>query len=210
MSSRWRLAGVTPLLTQPLSVSEPDLALVKLIDRPHLDYAFVSSRLLRDLMNLISVVVGRRRVRTLMRRMGIEALHRRPDTSKKHTAHRIYPSLLRHLQTKRLNQVSAVDITYIPLARGFVDLTAVVDCWRDDNYEEACLRVYDSISQAEVSIGHCFAFYNSGRSHSRLNRQIQDQVDFAARSPTHGGVIGSGRESTYRHGDCCSNDGNRS
>ena len=68
---------------QPRPVSEADLALMKRIDRLHLDYPFTGSRMLRDLLNLRGIQVGRRRVRTLMRRMGIEALYRKPNTSKK-------------------------------------------------------------------------------------------------------------------------------
>jgi putative transposase len=112
---------------QPRPVSESDLALMKLIDRLHLDYPFAGSRMLRDLLNLRGIKIGRRHMRTLMRRMGIEALYRKPNTSKKHPAHRIYPYLLRHLNVERPNQVWAMDITYIPMARGFVYLAAVVD-----------------------------------------------------------------------------------
>jgi len=111
----------------PRPVSENDLALMKLIDRLHLDYPFAGARMLRDVLNLRGVQVGRRHMRTLMRRMGIEALYRKPNTSKKHPTHRVYPYLLRHLKVERPNQVWAMDITYIPMARGFVYLTAVVD-----------------------------------------------------------------------------------
>ena len=112
---------------QPRPVSDADLALMKLIDRLHLDYPFAGARMLRDLLALRGIQVGRRRVRTLMRRMGIEALYRKPNTSKKHPAHRVYPYLLRQLKVERPNQVWAMDITYIPMARGFVYLAAVVD-----------------------------------------------------------------------------------
>lgn len=112
---------------EPQPVSEADLALMKLIDRLHLDYPFAGSRMLRDMLNLRGIQVGRRHVRTLMRRMGIEALYRKPNTSKKHPAHRIYPYLLRHVKIERPNQAWAMDITYIPMARGFIYLAAVVD-----------------------------------------------------------------------------------
>lgn len=100
---------------------------MKLIDRLHLEYPFAGSRMLRDLLRLRGIEIGRRRVRTLMRRMGIEALYRKPNTSKKHPQHRIYPYLLRNLPVTRPNQVWAMDLTYIPMARGFVYLAAVVD-----------------------------------------------------------------------------------
>jgi putative transposase len=100
---------------------------MKLIDRLHLDYPFAGSRMLRDLLNLMGIQVGRRRVRTLMQRMAIEALYRKPNTSKKHPSHPIYPYLLRHLTVDRPNQAGAMDISYIPMARGYVYLTAVID-----------------------------------------------------------------------------------
>lgn len=112
---------------EPCPVSEAKLALMRIMDRLHLDYPFAGARMLRDLLNLRGLQVGRRRVRTLMQRMGIEALYRKPNTSRKHPAHRIYPYLLRSLKVGRPNQVWAMDITYIPMARGFVYLAAVVD-----------------------------------------------------------------------------------
>lgn len=111
----------------PRPVSDADLSLMKQIDRLHLDYPFAGSRMLRDLLRLRGIRVGRRRVRTLMRRMGIEALYRKPRTSRKHPQNPIYPYLLRGLSIDRPNQVWAMDITYIPMARGFVYLAAVVD-----------------------------------------------------------------------------------
>ena len=71
--------------------------------------------------------MGRKHVSTLMRRIGIEALYRKPQTSRRHGKHPIYPYLLRHLPVTRPNQVWAMDITYIPMARGFVYLTVVMD-----------------------------------------------------------------------------------
>jgi len=112
---------------QPRPISEEDLALMKIMDRLHLEYPFAGSRMLRDLLNLRGITVGRRRVRRLMRRMGIEALYRKPNTSKKHAKHKIYPYLLRQLNVNRPNQVWAMDITYLPMARGFIYLAAVVD-----------------------------------------------------------------------------------
>ena len=71
--------------------------------------------------------IGRRHVKTLMRRMGIEALYRRPRTTKPEPGHKIYPYLLRGVEITRPNQVWAMDITYIPMARGFVYLAVVLD-----------------------------------------------------------------------------------
>lgn len=112
---------------QPRSVSEEDLALMRILDELHLECPYAGSRMLRDLLNLLGIRVGRRRVRTLMRRMGIEALYRKPNISKKHPGHVVYPYLLRHLKVDRPNQVWAMDITYIPMARGFIYLAAVID-----------------------------------------------------------------------------------
>lgn len=112
---------------QPRPVSDADLALMAQIDRLHLDYPFAGSRLLRDLLGLRGIKVGRRHVRTLMKRMGIQALYRKPNLSKKHPGHRIYPYLLRNVAVTRPNQVWAMDISYLPMARGFVYLVAVVD-----------------------------------------------------------------------------------
>ena len=104
-----------------------DLAIMRRIDALHLDYPFAGSRMLRDLLRGEGVVIGRERVATMMRRMGIEALYRRPNTSKPAPGHKIYPYLLRGMAIERPNQVWAMDITYIPMARGFVYLAAVVD-----------------------------------------------------------------------------------
>jgi putative transposase len=104
-----------------------DLAIMQRIDALHLDYPFAGSRMLRDLLRGEGVIIGREKVRTMMRRMCIEALYRRPNTSKPFPGHKIYPYLLRGLAVERPNQVWAMDITYIPMARGFVYLAAVVD-----------------------------------------------------------------------------------
>ena len=111
----------------PRPVSEEDLALMRIIDALHLECPFAGSRMLRDLLNLMNIRMGRRRVRTLMQRMAIEALYRKPNTSRKHPQHQVYPYLLRHLKVERPNQVWAMDLTYIPMARGFIYLAAVVD-----------------------------------------------------------------------------------
>ena len=111
----------------PQPVPEAELAIMRRIDALHLDYPFAGSRMLRDLLRGEGVDIGREMVRTMMRRMCIEALYRRPNTSKPCPGHKIYPYLLRGLAIERPNQVWAMDITYIPMARGFVYLAAVVD-----------------------------------------------------------------------------------
>ena len=108
-------------------VCEADLGLMRRIDQLHLDYPFAGSRMLQSFLVREGFRIGRLHVRTLMKRMGIEAIYRRPHTSKPAPGHKIYPYLLRHLVVERPNQVWAMDITYIPMARGFVYLAAVVD-----------------------------------------------------------------------------------
>ena len=108
-------------------VAPADLAIMRRIDELHLNYPFAGSRMLRDLLRGEGVAIGREHVTTLMRRMGIEAIYRRPNTSKAEPGHKIYPYLLRNLAIERPSQVWAMDITYIPMARGFVYLAAVVD-----------------------------------------------------------------------------------
>jgi putative transposase len=115
------------LYYQARPVSPADLAIMRRIDELHLDYPFAGSRMLRDLLRGEGVAIGRQRVATMMKRMAIEALYRRPNTSKPEPGHKIYPYLLRAITVERPNQVWAMDITYIPMARGFVYLAAVVD-----------------------------------------------------------------------------------
>ncbi len=111
----------------PRPVSERDQQLMKRIDRLHLELPFAGARMLRDLLRLQGFKVGRKHVATLMKRMGIEALYRKPRTTKPGAGHKIYPYLLRHRSIDRVNQAWAMDITYIPMAKGFVYLAAVVD-----------------------------------------------------------------------------------
>jgi len=115
------------LYYDPQPVSAADLAIMRRIDELHLEFPFAGSRMLRDLLAAEGFTVGRLHVATLMKRMGIEALYRKPATSKPTPGHQIYPYLLRKLPITRPNQVWAMDITSIPMARGFVHLTAVVD-----------------------------------------------------------------------------------
>jgi putative transposase len=115
------------LYYEPRPVPDFELAIMRRIDALHLDYPFAGSRMLRDLLRGEGIVIGREMVRTMMRRMCIEALYRRPNTSKPCPGHKIYPYLLRGLAVERPNQAWCMDITYIPMARGFVYLAAVVD-----------------------------------------------------------------------------------
>jgi putative transposase len=108
-------------------ISAADLALMRQIDRLHLEYPFAGSRMLRDLLRQDGASIGRRHVTTLMRRMGIEAIYQRPRTTKPHPGHKVFPYLLRNRQITEPNQAWAMDITYIPMNKGFVYLAAVLD-----------------------------------------------------------------------------------
>jgi len=112
---------------RPRPVSAADLAIMHRLDRLHLEFPFAGSRMLRGLLAAEGYRVGRRHVKTLMQRMGIEALYRRPRTTKPEPGHKVYPYLLRGMAITRPNQVWAMDITYIAMARGFVYLAAVLD-----------------------------------------------------------------------------------
>jgi putative transposase len=111
----------------PRPTSSAELALMRRIDELHLEHPFAGSRMMRDFLKGEGHFIGRKHVATLMRTMGIEALYCRPNTSRRHAAHAIYPYLLRRLTIERPNHVWAMDITYVPMARGFVYLAAVMD-----------------------------------------------------------------------------------
>jgi putative transposase len=111
----------------PRPVSPANLAIMRRMDELHLEFPFAGSRMLRDLLRQEGIEIGRQHVATLMKKMAIEAIYRRPNTSKPAPGHRIYPYLLRKLPIVRPNQVWATDISYIPMAKGFVYLVAIVD-----------------------------------------------------------------------------------
>lgn len=124
----------------PQPVSDEELALMTLIDRCHLKYPFYGSRRIRDWLGDQGHTVNRKRVRRLMRTMGLAALYPKRNLSRANQAHKVYPYLLKGLVIDRPNQVWATDITYIPMARGFVYLVAIMDwhsrrvlAWRVSN-----------------------------------------------------------------------------
>jgi putative transposase len=143
----------------PTPVAAADLALMRRIDALHLAHPFAGARMLRDLLRRDGHAIGRRHVATLMRRLGIEAVYRKPRTSQRHPAHTVYPYLLRQLEITRPNHVWAADVTYIPMQRGFVYLFAVLDwasrrvlAWRLSNTltTDFCL---DAVQEALISYG---------------------------------------------------------
>ncbi len=244
----------------PRPVSPADLALMHKLDELHLEHPFMGARMLRDQLARQGIRAGRRHIRTLMLRMGIEALAPQPGTSKAAPGHKIYPYLLRKLAIVRANQVWALDTTYIRMARGFVYLTAVVDvvsrrvlahkvaitleavhakevieqafarygvpeivntdqgsqftapaftevvlakgcrlsmdgrgAWRDNvfverlwrsvKYERVYLKAYDSVSAARADIADYFAWYDTDRPHSSLER-LTPREKYVATLPT--------------------------
>ncbi len=112
---------------QATPVSPDQLALMRRIDELHLEHPFGEARMLSKMLKRAGHPVGRRRVSTMMKRMGIHALYRKPKTSTRHPADPVYPHQLRHLTITRSNHVWAADITYIPMQRGFVYLFAAID-----------------------------------------------------------------------------------
>ena len=115
------------LYYRPASVSADDLELMRRMDELHLATPFYGSRRMTAVLRRAGLEVNRKRVRRLMRVMGLEAIYQKPNTSRGHPAHKVYPYLLRALVIARPNQVWCADITYIPMARGFVYLVAVMD-----------------------------------------------------------------------------------
>jgi putative transposase len=151
---------------EPAAESHADLALMRRLDELHLEFPFAGSRMLRGLLAAEGSKVGRRHVSTLMRRMGIEAIYRRPNTSKPAPGHRIYPYLLCGLTIDHPNHVWATDITYIPMARGFVYLATVMDwfarrilAWRLSNTMEASFCI-DAVEEALANHG-CPQIFNT-------------------------------------------------
>nr|WP_153039823.1 IS3 family transposase [Pseudovibrio sp. Ad37] len=112
---------------RPRPVSAETLKLMRRLDELHLEHPFAGSRMLQQLLKAEGFDIGRRRVRSLMKRVGIEAIYRRPNTSKPAVGHKIYPYLLRDVEVLRPNQVWAIDISYIPMAKGFIYLVAIID-----------------------------------------------------------------------------------
>jgi transposase InsO family protein len=166
-----------------------DLEIMQRLDRLHLEYPFACSRMLRGLPASQRCKIGRRHVKTLMRRMGIEALYRRPRTTKPEPGHKIYRYLLRGMEITRPNQVWAMDITYIPMAHGFVYLAVVLD-WATRRVLSWRLSITMEAAFLRRDVGGC----------SRSSRQagnLQHRPGVAV----HGhGVHRSACQPRHRHG----------
>jgi putative transposase len=115
------------LYYKAVPVNTQDLKLMKCIDEIHLKYPFYGIRRIRDELQDQGYKIGREHVSTLMKKMDIEVLYRKPRLSKPHPGHKVYPYLLRGMAITRANQVWATDITYLPMAKGFCYLVAIMD-----------------------------------------------------------------------------------
>ena len=129
LSRQAELLGISrgSLYYEPCPISEDDLKLMRRVDELHMEYPFAGSRMVKGLLRQEGFTAGRLHVATSMKRMGIQALYRKPNTSKPAPGHKVFPYLLRKTTVTRPNQVWVMDITYIPLARGFVYSVAVLD-----------------------------------------------------------------------------------
>ena len=129
VSQQCRLLAVSrsAVYRKPAEVSAEDLALMTLIDRQYLARPYYGSRRMAAWLATQGHVVNRKRVRRLMRRLGLTAIYQRPNTSKPAMAHKIYPYLLGGLAIERVNQVWCSDVTYIPMAKGFLYLVVIMD-----------------------------------------------------------------------------------
>jgi putative transposase len=144
---------------QAAEESEDNLSLMRLIDEIHLNRPFLGIRRITDALHDMGYRVNRKRVQRLMQKMGIQAIYPKPNTSKRHGKHKIYPYLLRHITIDRPNQVWATDITYVPMAKGFVYLTVVMDwysrkvlSWRLSNSMDSAFCV-DALEEALYHYG---------------------------------------------------------
>lgn len=147
------------LYYEAVPASDRDLELMRAIDETHMKYPYMGSRSIRDQLQDKGHQVGRQHVSTLMKKMGIAAMYRKPRTSKPHPAHKVYPYLLRGLEINRANHVWAADITYLPMARGFCYLVAIMDwasrkvlAWRLSNTLDASFCV-EALQEAIARYG---------------------------------------------------------
>jgi putative transposase len=146
LSQQSRLVGLSrsSLYYKAVPISERDLELMRLIDKIHMKYPFYGSRRIRNELRDMGHDVGRGHVSTLMKKMGIKALYQKPRLSVPHPDHKVYPYLLRGVEISRANHCWAADITYLPMARGFCYLVAIMDwasrrvmAWRLSNTLDA-------------------------------------------------------------------------
>jgi putative transposase len=156
----------TAVYYRPQEVKQEDLDFMRLIDEQYLKTPNYGSRSMRNFLRRLGYKINRKRVQRLMRQMGLEAIYPKPKTSKRHPKHKIYPYLLRNLRIDRPDQVWCTDITYIPLARGFMYLIAVMDwysrkvlSWRVSNTLDSTFCV-EALEEAIHNYG-CPQIFNT-------------------------------------------------
>jgi len=181
----------------PVPISDADLELMRQIDTLHMEYPFAGARMLRDFLKRRGYGVGRRHIGRLMSLMGIEALYRKKRGSKRNPAHPIYPYLLKNLVIDKPNQVWCADISYIPMARGFLYLFAVLDwhsrdvlAWRLSNSltTDFCI---DAVEEAIATYG-CPAIFNTDQ-----GSQFTD-IEFTRTLKAHGIAISMDGKGAWR------------
>ena len=150
---------------QPKSISDTDQTLMKLIDETHTAKSFLGSRRIVDsLADDHNQVVNRKRVSRLMKVMGVQAIYPKPRTTQSNPQHKVYPYLLRNMNIDQSNQVWATDITYIPMAKGFIYLTVIMDwysrkvlSWRLSNSMDTSFCI-DALEEAIYRYGRPIIF----------------------------------------------------
>jgi putative transposase len=161
LSRQSRILGLSrsSLYYKPVPISDRDLMLMRLIDEIHMKYPFYGSRRIRNELRDLGHDVGRGHISTLMRRMGIRTLYQKPRLSAPYPRHKVYPYLLRGVEISRANHVWAADVTYIPMARGFCYLVAIIDwasrrvmAWRLSNTIDASFCT-DALEEAIMKYG---------------------------------------------------------
>lgn len=173
---------------RPAPASEADLTLMRLIDEQYLRTPYYGTRRMVEWLRRQGRIINRKRVQRLMRLMGIEAIYPKPNTSKKHPENKIYPYLLRDLKVDRVNQVWCTDITYIPMAKGFLYLVVIMDwvsrsalSWRLSNTMDADFSV-EALEEALARYGRPEIFNSDQGSQFTSN-------DFTAVLLRHGVAI---------------------
>ena len=154
---------------------------MRIIDEQYLKTPVYGSRSMRNYLRRLGYNINRKRVQRLMRLMGLEAIYPKPKTSKPHPEHKIYPYLLRGLKIDQPNQVWAADITYIPLARGFMYLVAVIDwysrkvlSWRVSNTLEADFCV--EALQDAIRCHGCPEIFNTDQGSQFTSEDFTDEL----------------------------------
>ena len=185
---------------QPASESEENLELMRLIDEAFLEAPWYGTRQMARHLSRVGWGIGRKRVRRLMRKIGLAPIYQAPKTSEPHPQHKIYPYLLRHMTIERPNQVWCADVTYIPMRRGFLYLVAIMDwasrkvlAWRLSNTMEA---------------DFCVAAPGGRNRPIRVTRHLQHRSGFAVhqlRLHEHA----QGRRHPHLHGRARALDGQR-